>query len=131
MKRPDDYVAEVAEVAERERMRQQARGEQQPGGPGGKFRSREWDRKNPAYSLRIRPEDAQRLTSRARGLKVSRDALARALMEASLDALEDDLLRLEVDHEITEAEDAKGRYRRSVRSFVRFSWANERISGAT
>jgi hypothetical protein len=108
-------------------MRQESTGEQQSGGPGGKFRSREWDRKNPAYSLRIRPEDAQRLADRARELKVSRDALARALMEAGLDALDEERLRLEVDHKITESEDAKGRYRRFVRSFVLVSWANERI----
>ena len=64
-------------------------------------------------------------------MRVSRDALARALMEAGLDALDEERLRLEVDHEITESEDAKGRYRRFVRSFVSFSWADERISGAT
>ena len=50
-------------------------------------RDRTWDEANKAFSFRIRKVDADRLAEQAAALGLSRDALARALKEAALDAL--------------------------------------------
>lgn len=85
-------------------------------------RARPWDEANPAFRFRIREQDAQRLTRRAGELHLSLDALARALVWAALDALDDGRLTLDVGQEVTEAPDKRGRYRTHVKRFARPVW---------
>ena len=89
-------------------------------------RDRSWDEENPAFSFRIRARDAERLTDKAGELGLSKDALARALLWAALDALESGELALEIDEERTEIKDRLGRRRTYVRQLARPAWAGER-----
>jgi predicted DNA-binding protein len=90
-------------------------------------RSRNWDRENPAFSFRIRPEDARRMRETAEELDAPKDALARALIGAALDAVEDGRLSLEVEEECYRLTDKRGRERTVTRIFVLASWASDRI----
>jgi hypothetical protein len=81
-------------------------------------RDRTWDEANPACSFRIREEDAARLAAQAKALGVSRDALARALLWAALDALEAGGLPLQVGEVTTEGKDKIGRVRVYTRRIV-------------
>jgi hypothetical protein len=90
-------------------------------------RSRDWDRQNPAFSFRIRPEDARRMRDTAEGLDAPKDALARALVGAALDAVEAGRLSLEVEEERYRLTDKRGRERTVTRKFVLASWEPDRI----
>jgi predicted DNA-binding protein len=92
-----------------------------------KTRDRQWDRKNPAFSFRIRPEDAQRMKDTARGLGVPKDALARALMQAAFDAVDEGRLALSVQEERRDIVDKIGRERTFIRKNVLTSWQKNRI----
>jgi hypothetical protein len=81
-------------------------------------RGRSWDEANPACSFRIREQDAARLAAQAGELQVSRDALARALLWAALDALEAGRLPLQVGEVTTQAQDKAGRFRTYTRRIV-------------
>lgn len=88
-------------------------------------RARAWDAENPAFRFRIREQDAQRLTARAAELRLSLDALTRALVWAALDALDQGRLALDIDQEVTETADKRGRYRTHVKRLARPVWAAE------
>ena len=85
-------------------------------------RDRSWDEKNPQFAFRIRSEDAERLAASAADLEVSRDALGRALIQAALDALDRGWLDIEAYEERRETKDRLGRFRVTIRRFVRPSW---------
>lgn len=93
-------------------------------------RDRSWDETNPAISLRIRAEDADRLGALAGSLGVSRDALGRALLWAALDAAEAGGLRLEVSEVQTEGVDRLGRPRLYTRRIVAPAWDSERTANS-
>jgi hypothetical protein len=93
-------------------------------------RDRRWDEANRSFSFRIREMDAQRLANQAQDLHVSRDALARGLMEAALDALDSGDLILEVEEMTRETEDRLGRFRLTTRRFVRAAWMPDRNGNA-
>jgi hypothetical protein len=83
---------------------------------------RTWGERNRAQSYRVREEDAGRLASAARRLGMSKDQVARALVWAALDALEDGRLELETRDVRTEVEDSMQRVRIYVRREGRPRW---------
>ena len=95
---------------------------QRPDSVADGCRDRSWDERNPRFGFRIRSEDAERLADRAAALRVSRDALGRALIQAALDAEDRGWLDLEVYEKRRESNDRLGRFRVTVRRFVRPSW---------
>jgi hypothetical protein len=91
-------------------------------------RSRRWDEANRAFSFRIREQDAQRLASRAQDIPASRDALARALIEAALDAVDKGWIDLVAEEKKHQTTDRLGRVRVCSRRFVQVVWKFDRIS---
>jgi rRNA maturation endonuclease Nob1 len=89
-------------------------------------RDRSWDEANRAFSFRIREVDAERLAELAQELKVSRDALTRALIELALDAVDAGRVEFKTDERTRETKDRLGRFRLSTRRFVLASWTGER-----
>jgi len=89
-------------------------------------RDRRWDEANRAFSFRIREADAERLAEQAAALGLSRDALARALMEAALDALARGWLALDIETATTETVDRLGRQRIATRRIAHPAWTLER-----
>ena len=89
-------------------------------------RDRSWDEANRAFSFRIREVDAERLADLAQELKVSRDALTRALVQFALDAAEAGRVAFEIDEQTRETTDRLGRFRLSTRRFVGATRAAER-----
>lgn len=92
----------------------------------GPERGRDWDKANPTFCFRIRPEDGVRLAALASRLGVSRDALARGLMWAALDGAEAGHLALAVEELATTVEDKVGRVRGTVRRLVTPAWDFEK-----
>ena len=97
-----------------------------PESVAGGRRDRSWDEANRAFSFRIREEDAERLAELAEELKVSRDALTRALVKLALDAVDAGRVKFEIDERTHETTDRLGRFRLSARRFVLASWTAER-----
>lgn len=69
------------------------------GQPGRTPKSRRWDRDNPTFAFRILPEDNERIGEWASKLGATRDELARGLMGAALEALEQGRLDLAFERE--------------------------------
>ena len=68
----------------------------------GKTRkSRRWDRENPTFAYRIRPEDAEGIAAWAEKLGATKDEVARGLMAAALEAMEQGWLWLVFQREAT------------------------------
>lgn len=117
MKRPDSYTAGVADEAQKDSAAPLQEGP-------GTARSRSYERRNPAFAFRIRPEDNERLAGHAEALEVSRDALARALVQTVLDAVEEGRITLAVERQPVQKRDRRGRLRSLVRSNVSVVWGN-------
>lgn len=62
-------------------------------------KSRRWDRENPTFSFRILPEDNERIGEWASQLEATKDEIARGLVGAALEALEDGRLGLAFERE--------------------------------
>jgi len=63
-------------------------------------KSRRWDRKNPSFAFRILPEDNERIAEWADRLSWTRDEVARGLVGAALEALDQGRLSLEIEREV-------------------------------
>jgi len=100
--------------------RQEAAAEQPEEKPPVK--SRRYEADNPAFAFRILPEDSERITSWAERLELTRDDVARGLVGAALEALDEGRLELKATHQVSMIRDAAGRRRRSVRAFMAWVW---------
>ncbi|MBN1659198.1 MAG: hypothetical protein JXA93_12385 [Anaerolineae bacterium] len=87
-------------------------------------KSRIYERQRPAFAFRIRPADNGRIDALARGLDVTKDALAAGLVQAALDAVEGGRLLLSVERQAVQRRDKLGRLRTWVRMTVRGEWTN-------
>lgn len=60
-------------------------------------KSRRWDRENPVFAFRILPEDNDRIVEWADRLGWTRDEVARGLMGAALEAIDQGWLELDIE----------------------------------
>jgi hypothetical protein len=103
--------------------------EEAPDGAGEKQarpaarKTRRYEKEHPAFRLRIRPQDNERLKEMARRYSLTRDALAAAVVQAGLDALEDGHLFLQIERTIESGTDRAGRRRDKVVTEVEASWS--------
>jgi hypothetical protein len=118
MKQPESYSESVLRQAEEAR----AAGKGPRAKPAEPKRDRTWDQDNPPIYLRIRAEDRDRLDAAAEARGLSRDAAARGLLWAALDALEDGRLELELELVTAETTDKRGRRRIKGRQEARPLW---------
>jgi predicted DNA-binding protein len=59
--------------------------------------ARRWEKDNPTFAYRIRPEDDERITTWAARLGATKDEVARGLMAAALEAMDEGWLWLVFD----------------------------------
>jgi len=77
-------------------------------------KSRRYEARNPSFTYRIRPEDAKRIEALAEAYQATRDEVARGLVMAALDLVEDNLLDLKFNRTVEVGTDAAGRRRNFV-----------------
>jgi hypothetical protein len=90
---------------------------------------RRYEREHPAFRFRIRPEDKARIEECAHELGVSLDAVAAALINASLDALDDEHLSITMEKEVLPWKDSIGRSRQRIVTNYSWQWSCEAHRG--
>jgi tRNA A37 N6-isopentenylltransferase MiaA len=103
---------------------QQATAAEEAKAPKRTPKPRDFERDNPAFAFRIRPEDNERIAELAEVLEVTKDALGAGLMRAALDAVDAGRLVLDVEREPMASRDKLGRLRSFVAFTVRGRWVN-------
>ena len=95
-------------------------------------KSRRWDKDNPAFAFRIRPEDDERIGELASTLGWTRDEVARGLIGAALEAVDTGALQLDIERRTVVKETpvrTKGgqttRRYHSTEAAVKWEWGSE------
>lgn len=94
-------------------------------------RSRQWDRENPTFAFRIKAEDNERIAEWAKQLGATKDEVARGLIKAALQALDEGRLTLQFERtthvETIDAKTRSGkdstRQIRKTKTQVNITWA--------